>query len=41
MFYIIAKNSLSIFMETKSSTNIIFVPNLKELKTQEDGFHKF
>ena len=31
---------LSIFMEMKSSTNIIFVPNLKEIKTQ-DGFHEF
>ena len=25
----------------KSSTSIIFVPNLKEIKAQEDGFHEF
>ena len=28
-------------MEIKSSTSIIFVPNLKEIKAQEDGFHEF
>ena len=28
-------------MEIKSSTSIIFVPNLKEIKAQEDGFHGF
>ena len=32
---------LSIFMEIKSSTSLIFVPNLKEIKTQEERFHEF
>jgi len=29
------------FLEIKSNASIILVPNLKEIKTQEDGFHKF
>ena len=28
-------------MEIKSSTSIIFVPNLKEIEAREDGFHEF
>ena len=32
---------LSNFMELKSSTSITFIPNLKETKAQEDGFHEF
>ena len=29
------------FMDIKSSTSIIFVPNLKEIEAREDGFHEF
>ena len=29
------------FMEIKSITSIIFVPNLKEIEAQEDGFQEF
>jgi len=28
-------------METKSNTIIIHIPNLKEIESHEDGFHKF
>ena len=29
------------FIEIKSSTSIVFVPNLKEIEAREDGFHEF
>ena len=29
------------FHGVKSSTSIIFVPNLKEIEAREDGFHEF
>ena len=32
---------LSIFMDIKYSTSIIFVPNLKEIKPWEDVFYNF
>ena len=32
---------LSNFMEIKSSTSIICVPNLKEIEEQEDSLHEF
>ena len=32
---------LSNFMKIKSITSIIIVPNLKEIKAREDGFHEF
>ena len=28
-------------MKIKSNTSIIFVPNLKQIKTQKDGFQEF
>jgi len=31
---------LSNFMETKSNTIIIHVPNLKEIELHENGFHE-
>jgi len=32
---------LSNIMEIKSNTSVKLVPNLKEVETQEIGFHKF